>query len=93
LARRAKALEAADWRGAHELWLDHGEIVGDDLEWMAEVERLTLWNVVIPAGFLARLGHLWWLDVRGGTGVDASYVGDAAACAISRSTRSEGQRI
>ncbi|MEI2727359.1 MAG: hypothetical protein V9H26_28840 [Verrucomicrobiota bacterium] len=29
---------------------------------------MTLWNVKLPYGFLARLPNLWWLDIRGGTG-------------------------
>jgi hypothetical protein len=34
------------------------------------VRRLTLWNVAIPPGFLARLTELWWLDIRGGSRAD-----------------------
>ena len=36
----------------------------------ASVERLILWNVQIPSGFLARLSKLWWLDIRGGSACD-----------------------
>jgi hypothetical protein len=51
-------------------WLDHAEIIEADFEWLASAERLTLWNVRIPMGFLARLPKLWWLDVRGGSAKD-----------------------
>jgi hypothetical protein len=52
------------------IWLDHAKIVDEDFEWLASVERLTLWNVQVPAGFLARLDKLWWLDIRGGSAGD-----------------------
>jgi hypothetical protein len=29
-----------------------------------------MWNVRVPDGFLAALGHLQWLDLRGGSSVD-----------------------
>ena len=56
-----------------DLRLDHTTLSDSDAERMAGVERLTLWNVKLPPGFLARLPRLWWLDVRGGSGTDASY--------------------
>lgn len=48
------------------MWLDHATLVDSDFEWLCDVERLTLWNVKIPRGFLGRLKNLWWLDWRGG---------------------------
>jgi hypothetical protein len=54
------------------LWLDHVELIDEDLEWLAATERLTLWNVKGPAGLLAKLERLWWLDLRGGSAMDLS---------------------
>ena len=48
------------------MFIDHATIVEDDFEWLADVERLTLWNVKVPADFLPRLNRLWWVDWRGG---------------------------
>jgi len=62
----SKAKSAARSQDAGGLFIEHGTIVEDDIEWLAEVERLTLWNVKIPAGFLPRLNRLWWVDWRGG---------------------------
>jgi hypothetical protein len=68
--KRAAARAVAKPRGNNGFWLDHAEIVDEDYEWLASVERLTLWNVRIPDAFLARLDKLWWLDIRGGSAVD-----------------------
>ncbi len=68
--RRAPALSVAKKRSHNGYWLDHAEIGEEDLEWLASVERLILWNVSVPPGFLARLEKLWWLDVRGGSASD-----------------------
>ncbi|MCA9625304.1 MAG: hypothetical protein KC731_40055 [Myxococcales bacterium] len=57
-------------RGDGEFWIDHAEIGADDLEWLGRAERLTLWNVLVPEGFLGKLKSLWWLDLRGGTATD-----------------------
>src|SRR3546814_5874311 len=46
------------------------DVCSSDL--LRDVERLTLWNVKVPRGFLGRLEKLWWLDLRGGTGADLS---------------------
>lgn len=48
------------------VFIDHATIVEDDFERLADVERLTLWNVKVPADFLPRLNRLWWVDWRGG---------------------------
>jgi len=53
-------------------WIDHAEISEHDFEWLEQTEELTLWNVKVPDGFLARLPRLWWLDLRGGTRDDLS---------------------
>jgi len=61
-----KAKSAARLRDSGGVWIDHAAVVDDDFEWLAEVERLTLWNVKMPVGFLSRLKRLWWVDWRGG---------------------------
>ena len=68
--KRAPARNAARRQSDNGLFIDHAEIVEEDYEWLASVERLTLWNVAVPPGFLARLEKLWWLDVRGGSATD-----------------------
>jgi hypothetical protein len=68
--RRAPALSVAKTRNRNGYWLDHAEIGEEDFEWLDSVERLILWNVSVPPGFLARLERLWWLDVRGGSASD-----------------------
>lgn len=65
--RLAPARSVARPRGNNGLWLDHARIVDEDYTWLASVERLVLWNVEIPPGFIAGLDKLWWLDVRGGS--------------------------
>lgn len=66
---RTPAIEAAKRRNDL-VWLDHVELSEGDADWLAPVERLTLWNVRIPAGFFAHLKKLWWLDIRGGSAPD-----------------------
>lgn len=61
------ARDVAQDRGDGVFWLDHAKIVEADAAWLADAQRLTLWNVHVPPGFLARLPRLWWLDIRGGT--------------------------
>jgi hypothetical protein len=68
MARRLRAAEVARWSERQNLWLDHALIVESDLEWMAGVRHLTIWNVLVPDGFLASLPDLISLDVRGGSG-------------------------
>jgi hypothetical protein len=75
--RQKPAREAAQDRGKGEFWIDHAVVTESDAVWLARAERLTLWNVRVPAGMLARLPRLWWLDLRGGTGKDLSV---AAGC-------------
>jgi hypothetical protein len=58
--------------------LDHAEINESDFEWLERVRRLTLWNVTVPPGFLARLTKLWWLDLRGGSAPDLDVAQGAA---------------
>jgi hypothetical protein len=65
---------AAKWRSNDEVWLDHADLDEDDLEWLAPVRMLTLWAVKAPPGFLARLPMLGFLDFRGGSGSDLSFV-------------------
>jgi hypothetical protein len=68
--KRSAAIEACKRRSNRVRWLDHVELVNEDIEWLSRTERLTLWNVKVPAGLLARIDTLWWLDIRGGSGVD-----------------------
>ena len=44
------------------------------MDWLAPLPFVTFWNVKIPDGFFARLPNLIYLDVRGGSGTDASFV-------------------
>ena len=66
----APARTVARPRNNNGFWLDHAKIVEEDFAWLASVERLILWNVQVPSGFLARLNKLWWLDIRGGSASD-----------------------
>jgi len=50
------------------LYLDHVEVRPDDLDWMRRARRLKLWAVKVPAGFLADLTALEWLEIEGGSG-------------------------
>jgi hypothetical protein len=68
--KRGPAREVAENRGGGEFWIDHASITEKDLEWLADAERLTLWNVRVPPTFLRRLKKLWWLDLRGGSATD-----------------------
>ena len=71
-ANRKPAREVARHRSTTDVWIDHAFVTNDDSDWLQGVERLTLWNVALPPGFLARLSHLWSLDLRGGSGTDLS---------------------
>lgn len=73
-AKRRPARAVARDQGDDGFWLDHAEITESDFEWLQAAQRLTLWNVVIPPRFLARLTKLWWLDIRGGSGWDLEAV-------------------
>jgi hypothetical protein len=68
------ARDAAQWLGPTNLRLDHVRVTNDDLEWMQEVQGLTVWAVKHPPGFFARLPALQVLDVQGGSGESASFV-------------------
>ncbi len=61
--KRRKASEVAQDRGGGEFWIDHAVMAVDDLRWLKTDERLTLWNVDVPEGLLARLPKLWWLEL------------------------------
>lgn len=64
------AAAALQDRGDGEFWIDHAVVTDDDFDLLRGARQLTLWNVDVPAGFLARLPKLWWLDLRGGTAKD-----------------------
>jgi hypothetical protein len=68
--KRPPTIEACKRRNSRVLFLDHEDLLDDDIEWLAATERLTLWNVRVPPGLLARLDKLWWLDIRGGSAID-----------------------
>lgn len=73
----SKAQISARNRGEGVIWLDHVTLAETDLEWLADVQRLTLWNVRVPPHFLGRLSKLWWLDWRGGgVGQGIEQIGD-----------------
>lgn len=59
--------EAAKWRSAVDLWIDHSSISSDEVVDLETVEKLTLWNVTYPIDLFSRMPRLWWLDIRGGT--------------------------
>jgi hypothetical protein len=75
-APKKSAKDAARFRCATDIWIDHATIVDDDESWLSSVRTLTLWNVQFPTGFLARLRALRRLDVRGGSATRLSYLSD-----------------
>jgi hypothetical protein len=72
--KRARARDVARSRGPRAFWIDHAQVSDDDYGWLEAVEQLTLWNVRLPPSFLARLRHLYWLDLRGGSAADLGMV-------------------
>jgi hypothetical protein len=76
--KRESARDVAKRRGDNAYWVNHAEIVEQDYEWLESAEKLTVWNVRIPAGFLARLSKLWWLDIRGGSATNLAVAKGAA---------------
>jgi hypothetical protein len=74
MAKRARAKDVAQDRGGGVFFIDHAEILEEDYELLKSAQRLTLWNVRVPTGFLARLRRLWWLDLRGGSASDLDIV-------------------
>jgi hypothetical protein len=51
--KRAPTVEVAKRRNNRVLRLNHVELLDEDVEWLASVERLTIWNVKVPTGLLA----------------------------------------
>lgn len=76
---KRRAQDVARRKSDGEIWLDHATIEEADLEWLAPVQRLTLWNVRVPSGLLAKLPALWWIDWRGGSAA-AQRVEQVGAC-------------
>ncbi len=72
--KQRPAAEVLKDRGDGEIWIDHAFITDDDFARLKGVRRLTLWNVDVPDGFLARLPKLWWIDLRGGSATDLRAV-------------------
>lgn len=64
---RKPAMDGAMWRSKVSLWIDNAFLVKEDFEHLAEIEKLTLWNVTFPQSLLGKLPELQWLDIRGGT--------------------------
>jgi hypothetical protein len=60
------------------VWISHHLLAPADADRLRNVSHLTMWNVRLPAGFLAGLPRLEWLDLRGGTSAD---LGLLAGCA------------
>lgn len=74
MASHPPAAEVAKWQGSNRLWIDHARVSEGDLEWMAPVASLILWNVRLPEGFLAELPNLRGVSVRGGSRDDVALV-------------------
>ena len=74
MAKKGRARDVARGRGTAEVWIDHAVVEPSDLDWLAQVRRLTLWAVDLPEGFLGTLPNLDCLDVRGGSGASADFV-------------------
>jgi hypothetical protein len=72
--KRPPTIEACKRRSNRVLQLDHVELFEEDIDWLSKTEHLTLWNVRLPAGLLARIEKLWWLDIRGGTATNLAAV-------------------
>ncbi len=68
--KRPATIEACKQRSNRVLRLNHVKLIDEDIEWLSKTERLTLWNVKVPAGLLAQIETLWWLDIRGGSATD-----------------------
>ncbi|MGM7777432.1 hypothetical protein ACSVHC_15630 [Arthrobacter sp. KNU-44] len=47
-----------------------------DAEWLSDARSLTLWAVDVPAGLLASLPQLEWLDIRGGSESSIDYISE-----------------
>src|SRR4051812_34014681 len=72
--KRPPTIEACKRRRNRVLWLNHVELFDEDIEWLSATEHLTLWNVKLPTGLLARIEKLWWLDIRGGSATDLAVI-------------------
>ena len=68
------ARDVARHRDSNHIWIDHAVVSDSDYDWLGTVERLTLWNVRLPMGFLSKLTCLWWLELRGGSAKDLGVV-------------------
>ena len=71
------AREKAKDIGSAGVWIDHAKLTIEDLNWLVDVERLTLWNVSVPENFFKSMPSLWWVDWRGGSAKqDIGQIGD-----------------
>ena len=71
--KRPLTIIAAMGRSNKNLALSGVELIDEDYTWLAATERLALTSVKLPAGLLARMEKLWWLDIRGGSGTDLEF--------------------
>jgi hypothetical protein len=72
--RLRPAASVANWLAPDALQMDHAVITLDDLSWLTPVRELTMWAVKLPPRFLARLPHLEWVDISGGSGKDLDFL-------------------
>lgn len=72
--KRKPARSVVQDRGGGEFWIDNAQIADGDIEWLRPASWLALWNVTMPARFLASLPNLWGLDLRGGSATDLRSV-------------------
>ena len=64
-----------DVRADGSVFVSHWRMTAKDISTLASVNHLTLWNVTFPAAFrFAELTTLAWLDIRGGSRHDLSYL-------------------
>src|SRR6516165_127411 len=75
--KRPATIETCKRRNNRVLRLNHVELLEEDIEWLSATERMTLWNVKVPAGLLARIENLWWLDIRGGSATNLEVANGA----------------
>ena len=77
--KRARDLAKGSWqdRGDGRFWIDHRTLGDDDVAALSGARDLTLWNVRLPPGSLARLSSLEILDLRGGSAASLAELVDA----------------
>jgi len=89
-SKRKAAQEVARMEAPNWWWIDHAAIDHSDIAWLANAQFLTLWNVTIPPGFLRKLPKLWWLDLRGGSIANGSFLSEAENLQLLRLNQTRG---